>query len=58
MLRELFNEYPYLLMLINIWLESWENHLEMMNMRVYEENGKAVVMVKGQDRKLWWFSSN
>ena len=27
-------------------------------MRVYEDNGRSVAMVKGSLWKFWWFSSN
>ena len=43
---------------MKLWNEYWNEHLERMNMKVYEDNGKAVVMVKGRARKVWIFSIN
>ena len=40
------SEYPYLLMLINIWLEDWEDHLEKMNVRGDDDNRKSVGMTE------------
>ena len=36
----------------------WYNQFERMNMRVDEDNGKAIGMVRGRIRKAWWFSIN
>ena len=40
------------------WLGCWDNQMEMMNTKEYKENGKAVGMMKGRDRKVWQFSRN
>ena len=56
--REGLSEYPYLLMLINIFPGYWKNQLEMMNMNMGEENGKSEVMVNRRARKVWRLSSN
>ena len=57
-LREGLTAYPYLLMVIHLWTGYWYNHLESMDMRMDEDNGKAVGMVKGQAQKVWQFSRN
>ena len=41
------SEYPYLLILMKLWPGYWKNHLERINMKVDEDNGKYVVMVNG-----------
>ena len=45
-------------MLIKIWPGGWIHKLESMNMKVNDDNGKAVGMANGQARKYWQFSSN
>ena len=45
-------------MLMMISPGDWKNQFEMMNMKVDEENGKAVGMVNGRSWKIWQFSSN
>ena len=49
--RELFIKYPSLLMLMKLSTGDWKNKFEMMNMKVHEENGKAVGMVNGPSWK-------
>ena len=43
---------------MKIWPGDWNNQLEMINMKVYEENGKSPGMLNGRYRKVWHFSSN
>ena len=45
MVREVLIEYPYLLILMNLWPEAWKNKLEMMNMKIDKENEKDVLIV-------------
>ena len=45
-------------MLMNPWPGDCNNQLEMMTMKVDEDNGKSEGMVNGWDRKVWQFSSN
>ena len=58
LVRERLSDYPYLLMLMNICPGDWYNQLERINMRLHEENGRAVEMVKGRDQKVWKCSGN
>ena len=46
--REGLSEYPYLLILMEIWHGDWKNHLKRTYMTVDEDTGKAVGMVNGQ----------
>ena len=41
--REGYSEFPYLLMLINIWTGNWNTQLNSVNQKVDEDNGKALV---------------
>ena len=43
-------------MLIEIWSGYWENQLERINKKDYDDNGKSIVI--GRNRKVWKFSSN
>ena len=45
-------------MLMKLWPGYWENQLEMINISLYLDNGKAVVMVNLRDWKVKRFSSN
>ena len=36
--RKVLSEYPYLLMLMKVWTWDWKNLLEIMNIKVDEEN--------------------
>ena len=45
-------------MLIKLWPGDWNNHLERMNIKADEDNGKSVGMVNGRPRKVLPFSSN
>ena len=58
MVREVFIAYPFLLMLIKLWPGDWYNQLETMKMKIDEDNGKYVRIVKGRHRKIRQFSSN
>ena len=58
MVVEVLSEYPYLLILMNIWPGNWNNQLERTNINVDGDNGKAVRMANGWDRKFWQFSRN
>ena len=49
--------YTYLLMLMNLLTGYWKNHLESMNMKVDEENGKAAGIVNGQYQKVRSFQA-
>ena len=46
MVREGLIEYPYLLILINLLSGYWKNQLKRENMKMYEDNSKAVEMLK------------
>ena len=43
-------------MLIKIWPGDWNNQSERINMKVDEENDKAVGMVNGHYQNIWRFS--
>ena len=43
---------------MHIWTGDCKNLLEIMNMKVYDENGKYVVIVNERDWKVSQFSSN
>ena len=58
MVRERLSEYPYLLMLVNIFTGYCKNQLESMDSKVDEDNGESVGMVNGQARKFWRFLRN
>ena len=45
MVREGLCEYPYSLILMKLRPRGWKNELKRMNMKVDEDNGKAVGMV-------------
>ena len=45
-------------MLMKLWPGYWKNNLEGINMKVNEDNGKYVGMVRGWARKFWRFSGN
>ena len=51
-------DYPYLLISMKMWPGYLDNQLESMNTRLYEDNGRAVGMVKGRTWKSWKFSIN
>ena len=40
-------------MLMKRWNGDWNNKLEIMHMRVGEDNGKSAGMVNGRYRKVW-----
>ena len=46
--REGLSEYPYLLILMEIWHRDWKNHLKRTYMKVDEDNGKTVGLVNGR----------
>ena len=46
--REGLSEYPYLLILMEIWHGDWNNSSKRTYMKVDEDNGKAVGMVNGR----------
>ena len=56
-LREGLSQYPYLSMLTKIWTGNWKNNLEMTNMRLDDNNGRDVGMVKGRSRKVQQFQA-
>ena len=56
--REGSNEFPYLLMLINLWSGNCKNQLKRINQKVDEENGKALDKRNVRYRKVRQFSSN
>ena len=56
--REGSSEFPYLLMLINMWTGDWKNQLNRTNQKVDADNGKALVIGNGWCRKICRFSSN
>ena len=56
--RCVLSEYNYLLMLMNLWPGDWDNQSEMMNMRVDEDNMRAIGTEKGRIRKFQRLSSN
>ena len=43
---------------MKLWTVDWKNQLERMNMKVDEDNGKYVGMLKGQSQKVWRFLIN
>ena len=49
-IRELLSEFHYLLMFMKLVTGVWENQLESMNMRVYEEIDKYMGITK---RRVW-----
>ena len=49
-IRELLSTFHYLLMLMKLVTGVWENQLESMNMRVYEEIDKYMGITK---RRVW-----
>ena len=51
-------QYPYLMMVMNIWTGNQKNQLININIRVDKDNGKSVGKVNGQAWKVCWFSSN
>ena len=52
------SEYPYLLILMDLWPGDWNNQLKRINIKVDEDDGKSVGMVNGRYRKFWRFSIN
>ena len=56
--REGSSEYPYLIMLIKLWPGNFNNKLKRINLKVYEDNGKSLVMVNGRYQNVRRFSSN
>ena len=52
------SEYFYLLISTKIRPGDCNNKLKETNMKLNEENDKALVMVNGQYRNNWRFSSN
>ena len=58
MVIEVLSEYHYLLMLMNLLPGYWKYNLERMNMKFYEDNGKAVGMANVRYRKVGQFSGN
>ena len=56
--REGLSEYPYLLMLIKLWLGGGNNQSKRMNMKLDEENCKSLGVMNGRYRKVWQFSRN
>ena len=53
-----YSEFPYLLMPIKLWPEYLNTKLNMINMKVDEDNGKAIVIGNGRYQKVCRFSSN
>ena len=45
-------------MLINLWPVYWKNPLVRLNVKMDQDNGKAVGMVNGRYQIVWRFSSN
>ena len=43
---------PYFLMLMKLWLGDWEEHLDRMNEKVYEENRRGGTQENGRFRNL------
>ena len=56
--REGSSEFPYLLMLVKIWPGNWKTKLKMINLKVDEINGKALVKGDVRYQKICRFSSN
>ena len=50
---EVLSEYPYLLILMKIWIGGWNNQSKRMNMKVDEDNGKYLGVMNGLYRKVW-----
>ena len=44
-------------MLIEIWTVDWNNRLNRMNMKMGEDNGKALVMVNGKYQNFSGFQA-
>ena len=51
--REGLSEYPYLLILMKVWIGGWNNQSKSMNMKVDEDNGKYLGVMNGLYRKVW-----
>ena len=51
-------ELPYLLMLMKLWPVDWEEHLDRMNKKVDEENGRGGTQENGRFWKLRRFLRN
>ena len=45
-------------MLMKLWPGDWEEQLQRMNKKVYEDNGRRETQENGQFRKLRRFSRN
>ena len=56
--REGAVEFPYLKMLIKLWLGDWKTQLKIMNLKVDEENGNEMGIGNGQNQKVRLFPSN
>ena len=52
------NELPYLLMIMELCPEDWEEHLDGMNNKVYDDNGRRGNQENGRFWKLQRFSRN
>ena len=48
-------EFTYLLMIIKLWPGYWEEHLDQMDNKVDEYNGRGRTQENGQFRNLWQF---
>ena len=51
-------EFPYYLMLMDLWPGDWEEKIDRMNKTVDEDNGRGETQETGQFRKLRQFSRN
>ena len=54
--REGLSEYPYLLILMDLWPGDWKKRSKRKNMKVGEGSGKNLGMVNGRYRKVRRFS--
>ena len=52
------SEFPYLLMLINLWPGDWKTWLKRINQNLDKENGKSLGIRNGRYQKFRQFSSN
>ena len=51
-------ELPYLLIIMKLWLEYWEEQLDRMNKKVYQYNGRGGTLENGQFWNICRFSRN
>ena len=56
--RECSSEFPYLLMLFQLWHSNGKTQLKSTNRKVDEDNGKSLNEGNVRYRKVRWFSRN